>query len=131
MSLSTGFENSSTSSRPPGLSTRAIERRAAALSVQLRSPKPMVTQWKLLSAKGSCSALASRLVVRSNRPASTIRRLPTSSISRLMSVCATSPSLPTSLAIPRVRSPVPAATSKARSPGRRPVWRSVKCFHSR
>ena len=55
----TGFENSSTSSRPPGRSTRRIEASAAGLSVTLRRPKPMVTQSKLSSANGRHSAFAS------------------------------------------------------------------------
>src|SRR5690554_7621936 len=47
-----GLENSSTSSRPPGLSTRSMERSALSLSVTLRRPKAMVMQLKLLSAEG-------------------------------------------------------------------------------
>ena len=51
-------ENSSTSICPPGFNTRCIDASAAALSVTLRRPKPMVTQSKLASAKGSFSAFA-------------------------------------------------------------------------
>ena len=54
----TGVENSSTSSWPPGCSTRYMDSSAAALSVTLRSPNPMVRQSKELSSKGRRSASA-------------------------------------------------------------------------
>ena len=48
-----GVENSQTTSVPPGLITRRISLRAAAVSSTLRSPKEMVTASKLASAYGS------------------------------------------------------------------------------
>jgi hypothetical protein len=56
--LNNRFENSSTSRRPPGFSTRYIERSAFSLSVTLRRPKEIVMQSKVLSANGSASAFA-------------------------------------------------------------------------
>ena len=46
----TGENDAPVAKRPPGFSTRSMERRAASLSVTLRRPKAMVTQSKLSSA---------------------------------------------------------------------------------
>ena len=46
---STGCENSSTSSRPPGLSTRSMEAMASSLCVTLRRPKAIVIRSRLSS----------------------------------------------------------------------------------
>ncbi len=88
-----GFENSSTSRRPPGRSTRRIEASAAALSVTFRRPKPIVTQSKLRSAKGRHSAFAITNATCVPMPRSIRRSRPRASISRLMSVSTARPSL--------------------------------------
>ena len=64
-------------------------------------------------------------------PRSSSRSRPASSMLRLMSDSTTRPILPTCRASPRVRSPVPPATSSARWPAFRPVSESVNCFHRR
>ncbi|MNT58883.1 hypothetical protein D3C72_1963480 [compost metagenome] len=82
-----------------------------------------------MSGNGSFSASASdtgRIM-----PSSSSRSRPTVSIELLMSVSHTSPLLPTRLAQPRARSPVPPAMSSTLSPARTPEVVSVKCFHTR
>jgi hypothetical protein len=52
------LENSSTSSRPPGLSTRRISAMAASLWVMLRRPKATLTTVEMIVGEGQLLGVA-------------------------------------------------------------------------
>ena len=103
----TGVENSTTASRPPGRTTRAISRSPAAVSCTLRSPKLMVAASKESSANGS--AMASPATLGTSRPAPA-RSMP----SEKSAATHHAPDFANST----VETAVPAARSRMRSPGR-------------
>ena len=105
--LLTGWLNSQTSSRPPGLVTRRNSRSAVSVSATLRRPKLIVTTSKLASAKGRLMASAA-VKAMSGR-----RRLPTRSMPSEKSAGTTSISRS---AHGSLEVPVPAAMSRMRSP---------------
>ena len=133
-----GRENSSTSTRPPGFSTRTISASALSWWVTLRRPNAMVMRSKLLSANGSASALAMMNSRFFSQPLLVRRSSPIFSIAALMSDDTSRPSISAPASLPRIRlarrrvmSPVPAAKSSTASPGLTPVCQTYQFFQAR
>src|SRR5216684_3685279 len=124
-----GWPNSSTTTRPPGRTTRAISRRQRTGSSTLRMPKPMDATSNDASVYGSASASATSN--RTRRPARRAFAGAEASISAQKSVPTTSPEGPTALLNASARSPVPVAQSRTRSPGSTPESRTAARRHPR
>src|SRR5712692_9222200 len=115
-----GRTNSSTTARPPGLTTRSISRRPRTGSARLRRPKAIVLASKLASSNGRFSASPSQNFM----PGCPWRA--TSSICVLKSRPTTRPSGPAIRAICSVNFPEPHATSSAEPPGLSSVARAAR-----
>ena len=106
-----GVVSSSTTTRPPGRTTRAISARPRPRSEKLRAPKPTVAASKESSSYASSSAFPG------SNPMSGAFARASSSIFSEKSTPTTSPSGPTRRFSATARSPVPVATSSTRWPG--------------
>ena len=105
--------------RPPGFSTRHASRRPPSRFSKLRTPKATVTRSKLLSSKGSDSALACTSSTFFCTPSSAILSRPWMSISSDRSTPTTVPLLRIRREMAMARSPVPVARSSTFSASRR------------
>ena len=103
-----GVVISSTTTRPPGRTTRTISRRPRSRSEKLRAPKPTVAASNASSGYGSASAFAC-----SQRTAGLFARARSSIPSEKSDPTTSPPRRESAIA----RSPVPVATSSARVPG--------------